>query len=219
MGLQTYTKNYMLLRKACSSKVGLFQGRIQQQVIPCWIQPWSTHTGKIIWTEQFISTNICVYTYTYKHLITVKMESMNLKDSEGGFIGAYEGRKKKGEMWWWYYILKSNRQRILTVKQKLKCRLSIFSNHRKSFCCFSRINTVIAAVDVPCLLLWLKFCPKHTRGGKGLFQVTLHVTVHHRGKLGQEVKVGTEVETTESRSNWHSPGRTTNLVPLADFFC
>lgn len=40
-----------------------------------------------------------VYTYPYKQLITVKMESMNLKDSEGGFIGAYKGREKKGEMW------------------------------------------------------------------------------------------------------------------------
>jgi hypothetical protein len=50
-------------------------------------------TGDIIYTEQLIFRNICIYTYTYMHAITMKKETMSLKENKEGIWETSEGGK------------------------------------------------------------------------------------------------------------------------------
>lgn len=52
------------------------------------------------------------------------------------------------------------------------------------------------------LLLWKNNLTKAIGGGKGLFDFYLKLTVHHRAKLGQKIKVGTETESMKEHCFW-----------------
>ena len=59
----------------------------------------SIYTSNILQTTQIIFRKIYVYTYTYMHVTTInekKKESMNLKESQQGYMGGVGGRKENG---------------------------------------------------------------------------------------------------------------------------